>query len=286
MSFQTNSESMFRYPEQMQHDEILTEQDQKYISDFFDTLATDEPPSHMMDITQHSASNIPFPANNSYLHSNYQQIHAHNNFAQQYPQTHQISSLSNGGMNVGKGKSTNSHTSALYVKTEPINISNRRQQSPSPSRLSSMQKQPLKRTPSRRKSIKNSNELSVTSTETKSDEGNNSSSTTHQSTSFTSGINDEPSTPGSPKIMSTSDSNNAQSSTPTSNRGGRGKKGNHELLTEAEKKANHIASEQKRRQNIRLGFDQLVEIVPTLSQCHRSEALILQKCNIMLFLEE
>ncbi|CAG8481313.1 7797_t:CDS:2 [Ambispora leptoticha] len=68
----------------------------------------------------------------------------------------------------------------------------------------------------------------------------------------------------------------ASTSSSSSNRGGRGKKG-HELLTEAEKKANHIASEQKRRQHIRMGFDQLVEIVPTLSQCHRSEALILQK---------
>ncbi|KAF9948685.1 hypothetical protein BGZ72_009435 [Mortierella alpina] len=57
----------------------------------------------------------------------------------------------------------------------------------------------------------------------------------------------------------------------------RSKKPPHELLTDAEKKANHIASEQKRRQNIRVGFDSLVEIVPTLSECHRSEALILQK---------
>ncbi|KAI9289130.1 hypothetical protein BC943DRAFT_357099 [Umbelopsis sp. AD052] len=57
----------------------------------------------------------------------------------------------------------------------------------------------------------------------------------------------------------------------------RNKKAPHELLTEAEKKANHIASEQKRRQNIRVGFDQLVDIVPTLSQNHRSEAMILQK---------
>ncbi|KAF9580532.1 hypothetical protein BGW38_002795 [Lunasporangiospora selenospora] len=57
----------------------------------------------------------------------------------------------------------------------------------------------------------------------------------------------------------------------------RPRKAPHELLTEAEKKANHIASEQKRRQNIRIGFDSLVEIVPTLSECHRSEALILQK---------
>ncbi|KAJ3045655.1 hypothetical protein HDV00_007780 [Rhizophlyctis rosea] len=50
-----------------------------------------------------------------------------------------------------------------------------------------------------------------------------------------------------------------------------------QLLTEEEKRANHIESEKKRRLNIRMGFDQLVEMVPTLSQCHRSEALILQK---------
>ncbi|KAJ1667458.1 Transcription factor [Coemansia sp. RSA 1813] len=50
-----------------------------------------------------------------------------------------------------------------------------------------------------------------------------------------------------------------------------------ELLSENEKKANHIASEQKRRQNIRVGYDQLIQIVPTLTPSQRSEALILQK---------
>lgn len=59
----------------------------------------------------------------------------------------------------------------------------------------------------------------------------------------------------------------------------RPRKAPHELLSEAEKKANHIASEQKRRQNIRLGFEQLIEVVPALSQGNRSEALILQKCK-------
>ncbi|KAI9315573.1 hypothetical protein BX666DRAFT_1957010 [Dichotomocladium elegans] len=57
----------------------------------------------------------------------------------------------------------------------------------------------------------------------------------------------------------------------------RPRKAPHELLTDEEKKANHIASEQKRRQNIRLGFEQLIEVVPSLSQGNRSEALILQK---------
>ncbi|ORE02509.1 helix-loop-helix DNA-binding protein, partial [Rhizopus microsporus var. microsporus] len=51
----------------------------------------------------------------------------------------------------------------------------------------------------------------------------------------------------------------------------------HELLTEEQKRANHIASEQKRRANIRIGFEQLVDIVPTLSDGHKSEAMILQK---------
>ncbi|KAG0201282.1 hypothetical protein BGX28_005834 [Mortierella sp. GBA30] len=75
--------------------------------------------------------------------------------------------------------------------------------------------------------------------------------------------------------LSPTPSQNSSSGQPQSKSGS--KKPHHELLTEAEKKANHIASEQKRRQNIRVGFDSLVEIVPTLSDCHRSEAVILQK---------
>lgn len=57
------------------------------------------------------------------------------------------------------------------------------------------------------------------------------------------------------------------------------KKTSHELLSDDQKKANHIASEQKRRANIRIGFEKLIDIVPTLSNGHRSEALILQKCK-------
>ncbi|CAO3594007.1 unnamed protein product [Absidia cylindrospora] len=60
---------------------------------------------------------------------------------------------------------------------------------------------------------------------------------------------------------------------------GRGRKPVHELLSDDQKKANHIASEQKRRANIRIGFDQLVDIVPNLNECQRSESLILQKCK-------
>ncbi|KAI8359779.1 hypothetical protein BD560DRAFT_405222 [Blakeslea trispora] len=71
------------------------------------------------------------------------------------------------------------------------------------------------------------------------------------------------------------DSEDTSKDTPKKER--KGRKAPHELLTDAEKKANHIASEKKRRQNIRLGFDQLIEIVPSLTQGNRSEAFILQK---------
>ncbi|KAF9945600.1 hypothetical protein BGZ70_003723 [Mortierella alpina] len=92
--------------------------------------------------------------------------------------------------------------------------------------------------------------------------------------------NDEESSPRPPtsqqeSTLSPSPSQNSSSGQAQPKSGS--KKPHHELLTEAEKKANHIASEQKRRQNIRVGFDSLVEIVPTLSDCHRSEAVILQK---------
>jgi hypothetical protein len=47
-------------------------------------------------------------------------------------------------------------------------------------------------------------------------------------------------------------------------------------LTEQEKKNNHIASEQKRRQAIREGFDRLATIVPGMEGQGRSENLVLQ----------
>ncbi|EOD51999.1 putative helix-loop-helix DNA-binding domain-containing protein [Neofusicoccum parvum] len=46
-------------------------------------------------------------------------------------------------------------------------------------------------------------------------------------------------------------------------------------LTEEEKKNNHIASEQKRRQAIRQGFDRLASIVPGMDGQGRSEAIVL-----------
>ncbi|ORY57218.1 uncharacterized protein BCR38DRAFT_354762 [Pseudomassariella vexata] len=48
-------------------------------------------------------------------------------------------------------------------------------------------------------------------------------------------------------------------------------------LTEEEKKANHIQSEQKRRQAIRDGFDRLCELVPGLEGQGRSEGLVLKR---------
>ncbi|KAK0633380.1 hypothetical protein B0T14DRAFT_417225 [Immersiella caudata] len=48
-------------------------------------------------------------------------------------------------------------------------------------------------------------------------------------------------------------------------------------LTEDEKKANHIASEQKRRMAIRQGFDRLTELVPGLEGLGRSEGTVLAR---------
>ncbi|KAL9545118.1 hypothetical protein MBANPS3_007295 [Mucor bainieri] len=75
-----------------------------------------------------------------------------------------------------------------------------------------------------------------------------------------------------------SSSSTTSSASPIKER--RHRKQPHELLSESQKKANHIASEQKRRQNIRIGFDQLIDIVPSLNHGNRSEALILQKYHI------
>lgn len=79
--------------------------------------------------------------------------------------------------------------------------------------------------------------------------------------------------PKSPHSSSSSDENENKAK-----HNNNSKKATHELLSEDQKRANHIASEQKRRANIRIGFEKLVDIVPTLNTGHRSEALILQKC--------
>ncbi|KAF8427532.1 hypothetical protein EV426DRAFT_631881 [Tirmania nivea] len=48
-------------------------------------------------------------------------------------------------------------------------------------------------------------------------------------------------------------------------------------LTEQEKKNNHIASEQKRRNAIRDGFDKLTELIPGCEGQGRSEGMVLNK---------
>ncbi|KAI9342714.1 hypothetical protein BD770DRAFT_371750 [Pilaira anomala] len=52
---------------------------------------------------------------------------------------------------------------------------------------------------------------------------------------------------------------------------------NRELLSDDQKRANHIASEQKRRNTIRGGFKELTEIIPTLKNINNSKSTILFK---------
>ncbi|CAO3598743.1 unnamed protein product [Absidia cylindrospora] len=49
------------------------------------------------------------------------------------------------------------------------------------------------------------------------------------------------------------------------------------VLTKSEKRVNHIASEQKRRQNIRTGFQQLTDLIPSLKNMPHSKSTILFK---------
>ncbi len=53
-------------------------------------------------------------------------------------------------------------------------------------------------------------------------------------------------------------------------------------LTEQEKKNNHIASEQKRRQAIREGFDRLASLVPGMDGQGRSESLVLNSAIVYM----
>jgi heteromeric Ino2p/Ino4p transcription factor len=70
-----------------------------------------------------------------------------------------------------------------------------------------------------------------------------------------------------------------ETSTNPSSNGNHSSNGNDDKprLSEHEKKANHIASEQKRRQAIREGFDRLTELVPGLEGQGRSESVVLKK---------
>ncbi|ORY96652.1 hypothetical protein BCR43DRAFT_439851, partial [Syncephalastrum racemosum] len=60
-----------------------------------------------------------------------------------------------------------------------------------------------------------------------------------------------------------------------------------ELLTEEEKRANHIASEQKRRSTIRNGFKDLTDLVPTLKNINNSKSTVLFKAvDFIRYLEK
>ncbi|CAJ0759773.1 2986_t:CDS:2 [Entrophospora sp. SA101] len=77
---------------------------------------------------------------------------------------------------------------------------------------------------------------------------------------------------GSDNSISNEIKQEIKSSTPKSSR-----KPYKELLTEEEKRANHIASEQKRRNTIRAGFKELTDIIPTLKNVNNSKSTILFK---------
>lgn len=67
-------------------------------------------------------------------------------------------------------------------------------------------------------------------------------------------------------------------STEPASKGKRG--GKREQLTEAEKRANHIQSEQKRRNQIKSGFDTLTEMVPDLKGGGYSKSAVLQHAAV------
>ncbi|CAJ0758176.1 14402_t:CDS:2 [Entrophospora sp. SA101] len=315
MSF-PNSESMYRYPEQMQHDDLLTEQDQKFITDFFNTLATEEPPSHMMDYTNNHnappASNLsfqdvaPIPVTRMYpgignggvggiqsqyhndgiIHNNNSLIKNksfnnnnsnNNNQSNLYIKSEPVTSNNdNDNINNSNDNNNTNNINANDINTNNINTINRRPRSPTPTTKS---KQFPRRTISKRQISKNSIDMKPDDISSNNDNNNNNTNNNNDNNNNNTNNNNNNNSISSSQLpSSTKPTSTTSISTKSSSSG---KKGHHELLTEAEKKANHIASEQKRRQNIRLGFDQLVEIVPTLSQCHRTveyiQQLLMQK---------
>src|SRR5690606_19459267 len=72
-------------------------------------------------------------------------------------------------------------------------------------------------------------------------------------------------------------------SEPASTTAPRRRGGKRDQLTEAEKRANHIMSEQKRRNQIKHGFDKLTEIVPELRSGGYSKSAVLT--HTALFVE-
>jgi hypothetical protein len=59
-----------------------------------------------------------------------------------------------------------------------------------------------------------------------------------------------------------------------------------ELLSSEQKKANHVNSEQRRRSNIRNGFQTLSDYIPSLAGANHSKSTVLNKaCEYIVFLK-
>ncbi|KAI9315725.1 hypothetical protein BX666DRAFT_1860419 [Dichotomocladium elegans] len=88
-------------------------------------------------------------------------------------------------------------------------------------------------------------------------------------------------------ILQSLDEQKRQSPSPTSTAPLRRRKSGRELLTEEEKRMNHIASEQKRRCTIRNGFKNLTELVPSLKNMSNSKSNVLfQAVDYIKYLEK
>lgn len=80
----------------------------------------------------------------------------------------------------------------------------------------------------------------------------------------------------SPETTTISEQNTTTNETGTGKQGR--KKTKSSVLSDEQKKAHHIASEQKRRENIRAEFDKIVSLTPNLNELeNRSELNILTK---------
>ncbi|CEP11230.1 hypothetical protein [Parasitella parasitica] len=89
----------------------------------------------------------------------------------------------------------------------------------------------------------------------------------------------------SPSMDSASPSSSSASSRST--RKSKKPRSTKELLTEEEKRANHIASEQKRRSTIRNGFKDLTDLIPTLKNINNSKSAVLFKAvDFIRYLEK
>ncbi|KAL7316635.1 hypothetical protein PS15m_005713 [Mucor circinelloides] len=100
-----------------------------------------------------------------------------------------------------------------------------------------------------------------------------------ETSSLSKQTSDENETSNSPSSSHSGNGNQGSSNSGNNSGGGAIRRGkpHKELLTEEEKRNNHIASEQKRRSMIRSGFKDLTEIVPTLKNINNSKSTVLFK---------